>query len=126
MVWGCIIAYGTDILHIWKGAINAETYIQVLSHVLPSRGCLFQRRPCNFQQVNAKPHSASITKSWFHRRRVQELDWPTYSPDLVHHKMQNKKEEPGLLSIYPILNKNGTTFFSQKSSNWPPQFTDCC
>jgi len=38
MVWGCISAYGTGNLNIWKGSINAEMYKQVLEqHLLPSR-----------------------------------------------------------------------------------------
>ncbi len=36
MVWGCMSACGMGSLHIWKGTINAEKYIQVLEqHMLP-------------------------------------------------------------------------------------------
>ncbi len=50
MVWGCMSACGMGSLHIWKGTINAERYIQVLEqHMLPSRRRLFQGRPCIFQ-----------------------------------------------------------------------------
>ncbi len=43
MVWGCMSACGMGSLHIWKGTINAERYIQVLEqHMLPSRRRLFQ------------------------------------------------------------------------------------
>ncbi len=70
-------------LHIWKGTINAERYIQVLEqHMLPSRRRLFQGRPCIFQHDNARPHTASITTSWLRRRRIQVLKWPACSPDL--------------------------------------------
>ncbi len=49
MVWGCMSACGMGNLHIWKGTINAERYIQVLEqHMLPSRRRLFQGRPCIF------------------------------------------------------------------------------
>uniref|UniRef100_A0A8C1MQE8 Transposase Tc1-like domain-containing protein n=1 Tax=Cyprinus carpio TaxID=7962 RepID=A0A8C1MQE8_CYPCA len=58
MVWGCMSACGMGSLHIWKGTINAERYIQVLEqHMLPSRH-LFQGRPCIFQHDNARPHTA--------------------------------------------------------------------
>ncbi len=64
MVWGCMIACDMGSLHIWKGTINAERYIQVLEqHMLPSRRHLFQGRPCIFQHDNARPHTASITTS---------------------------------------------------------------
>ncbi len=56
---------------------------EILEHnMLPSRRHLFQGRPCIFQQDNAKPHSAHITKSWLRRKRVRVLDWPACSTDL--------------------------------------------
>ncbi len=83
MVWGCMSACGMGSLHIWKGTINAERYIQVLEqHMLPSRRRLFQGRPCIFQHDNARPHTASITTSWLRRRRIRVLKWPACSPDL--------------------------------------------
>ncbi|ROL46630.1 Transposable element Tcb1 transposase [Anabarilius grahami] len=82
MVWGCLSACGMGSLHIWKGTINAERYIQVLEqNMLPSRRRLFQGRPCIFQHDNARPHTASITTSWL-RRRIRVLKWPVCSPDL--------------------------------------------
>ncbi len=83
MVWGCISAYGMGSLHVLKGTMNAERYIKVLEqHMPPSRRCLFQGRPCVFQQDNAKPHTAAITTAWLHSRRVRVLSWPACSPDL--------------------------------------------
>ncbi len=83
MVWGCMSACGMGSLHIWKGTINAERYIQFLEqHMLPSRRRLFQGRPCIFQHDNARPHTASITTSWLRRRRIRVLKWPACSPDL--------------------------------------------
>uniref|UniRef100_A0A8C1ZAB2 Tc1-like transposase DDE domain-containing protein n=1 Tax=Cyprinus carpio TaxID=7962 RepID=A0A8C1ZAB2_CYPCA len=83
MVWGCMSACGMGSLHIWKGSINAERYIQVLEqHMLLSRRRLFQGRPSIFQHDNARPHTASITTSWLRRRRIRVLKWPACSPDL--------------------------------------------
>ncbi len=83
MVWGCMSACDMGSLHIWKGTINAERYIQVLEqHGLPSRRRLFQGRPCIFQHDNARPHTASITTSWLRRRGSGVLKWPACSPDL--------------------------------------------
>ncbi len=83
MVWVCMSTCGMGSLHVWKGTINAERYIQVLEqHMLPSRRRLFQGRPCIFQHDNARPHTASITTSWLRRRRIWVLKWPACSPDL--------------------------------------------
>ncbi len=83
MVWGCISAYGMGSLHVLEGSMNAERYIKVLEqHMLPSRRRLFHRRPCVFQQDNAKQDTAAITTAWLRSRRVRVLNWPACSPDL--------------------------------------------
>ncbi len=94
MVWGCMSACGMGSLHIWKGTINAERYIQVLEqHMLPSRRRLFQGRPCLFQHDNARPHTASITTSSLRRRRIRVLKWPACSPDLSQEDLQGKMRQ---------------------------------
>ena len=83
MLWGYVSAHGMGNLHICEGTINAERYMQVLGqHKLPSKQRLFQGCPCLFQQDNAEPHSARVTKVWLRSKRVRVLDWPAYSPDL--------------------------------------------
>ncbi len=85
MVWGCISAYIMGTLHVLEGTMNAERYIKVLEqHMLPSRRCLFQGRPC-----------AAITTAWLRSRRVWVLNWPACSPDLspienIWHVMKQK------------------------------------
>ncbi len=74
---GCICAYSMGSLHVLEGTMNAERYIKVLEqHMLPSRWLVFQ-------QDNAKQHAAVITTAWLHNRRVQVLNWPACSPDLL-------------------------------------------
>uniref|UniRef100_A0A8C2KV30 Tc1-like transposase DDE domain-containing protein n=1 Tax=Cyprinus carpio TaxID=7962 RepID=A0A8C2KV30_CYPCA len=84
MVWGCMSACGMGSLHIWKGTINAERYIQVLEQqMLPSRRRLFQGRPYFvFQHDLAPAHSAKTTGKWFTDHGITVLNWPANSPDL--------------------------------------------
>ncbi len=115
MVWGCISAYGMGSLHVLEGTMNAERYIKVLEqHMLPSRRCLFQGRPCVFQQDNAKPHSAAITTAWLRSRRVRVLNWPACSPDLspieniwriIKRKIQTRFQKSW--DTVQIVNKKG-------------------
>ncbi len=78
MVWGCISAYCMGSLHVSEGTMNAESYIKVFEkHMLPSR-----LPPCEFQQDNAKPHTAAITTAWLCSRRVRVQNWPSCCPDL--------------------------------------------
>ncbi len=71
-------------LHVLGGTMNAEKYIKVLEqHMLPSRRCLLQWRPCVFQQDNAKLHTAAITTAWLRSRRVLVPNWPACSPDVL-------------------------------------------
>ncbi len=83
MVWGCMSACGMGSLHIWKGTINAERYIQVLEqHMLPSRRRLFQE-DLAFSNMTMPDH---ILHQLQHHGCVEEgirvLKWPACSPDL--------------------------------------------
>uniref|UniRef100_A0A9J7Z7X8 Uncharacterized protein n=1 Tax=Cyprinus carpio carpio TaxID=630221 RepID=A0A9J7Z7X8_CYPCA len=73
MVWGCMSACGMGSLHIWKGTINAERYIQVLEqHMLPSRCRLFQGGPCIFQHDNSQHDNDHILHRLQHHGCVEE------------------------------------------------------
>ncbi len=125
MVWGCISAHSMGSLHVLEGTMNAERYIKVLEqYMLPSRWCLFQGRPCIFQQDNVKPHTAATTIAWLRSRRVRVLNWPVCSPDLSPRTFaaslneKNVKDDHKLFSSWkPISGKNGTKFQHQNSRN---------
>ncbi len=69
--------------HVLEGTMNSERYIKVLQqHMLSSRRRLFQGMPCVFQQDNAKPHTAAVTRAWLCSRRVRVLNWLACNPDI--------------------------------------------
>ncbi|GBM21877.1 hypothetical protein AVEN_32861-1 [Araneus ventricosus] len=83
MVWGCLAANGFGNLHFCSGTIKAPDYIRVLEvNLRPSLQRLFGRKRYLFQQDNARPHTAKITETWLHTKRVPVLEWPAASPDL--------------------------------------------
>uniref|UniRef100_A0AAR2KXE1 Transposase Tc1-like domain-containing protein n=1 Tax=Pygocentrus nattereri TaxID=42514 RepID=A0AAR2KXE1_PYGNA len=52
MVWGCMSACGMGSLHVWKGTINAENYVQVLEqHMLPLDVISFREDPAFFNKI---------------------------------------------------------------------------
>ena len=57
--------------------------------------CLFQRRPCLFQQDNARPHSARVTTVWLRSKRVRVLACLHSRP--VSNQVQNMTTEPWIV-----------------------------
>ena len=80
MVRRCIRVYWTGKLHIWKGTISAQRYMQVLEqHMLPSRWHLSQGRLCIFQEDNSKPHTLDVLLPSNSRRVSVILEMLCYS-----------------------------------------------
>jgi len=84
MIWGAIGPRGfrTTLIKI-KGSITAKVYIEMLQHNRIHHQ-IFQRFGNNyiFQQDNASPHSAEITKTFLNQTFPNLLNWPAKSPDL--------------------------------------------
>ncbi len=82
-LWGCVSALAKVTCTSVMAQLMLKSNRDFGAQYAASRRHLFQGRPCIFQQDNAKPHSAQITKSWLgQRKRVRVLDWPACSPDL--------------------------------------------
>ncbi|GBN48905.1 Transposable element Tcb1 transposase [Araneus ventricosus] len=82
IVWGCLAANGVGNLHFYTGTIKAPDYIRVLEvNLRPPVQRLFDTKRYIFQQDNARPHTAKITKTWLRTKRVPVLEWPTAGPD---------------------------------------------
>ncbi|GBM49906.1 hypothetical protein AVEN_92168-1 [Araneus ventricosus] len=83
MVWGCLAANGVGNLHFCTGTIKAPDYILVFEiNLRPSVQRLFGRKRYLFQQVNTRPHTTNITKTWLRMKHVPVLEWPAARPDL--------------------------------------------
>lgn len=85
MFWGCFTSDGAGLFIPIVGTLNAVRYVELLrEHVLP---WIRQRErdlgvSLVFQQDNAPPHTAAITREFLAQNGVEVLDWPPCSPDL--------------------------------------------
>jgi hypothetical protein len=82
MVWIAMSSMG--ILHVEriKGKLDAARYADLvcgdaMADIHALHGCDFV-----FQQDNASPHRADLTKNTFREREIACLHWPSLSPDL--------------------------------------------
>lgn len=81
MVWGAISFNSRSDLVIINGSLNAQRYIdEILRPVaIPF---LYDDEATIYQQDNARPHSAEISKHFLSENEVSVLEWPARSPDL--------------------------------------------
>ncbi len=77
--------------------------------MLPSRWCLFQERPCVFQQDKAKPHTATITTAWL-RSRIVKNQIKIKSLLLSHHHSTSALVSEILMSVLQTVQKNNRQF----------------
>lgn len=83
-VWGCFTVNGTGPLIFYDGRLNARSYIELLSDVLPEyiETVYGANENYFFQQDNAPCHKAKYSLQWFQNQNIKLLDWPPTSPDL--------------------------------------------
>ena len=81
MVWGAISWNHRSDLVVVDGNLNADRYVnQILRpHVVP----LARRYNLQFQQDNARPHTARLSRDFLMNQNIDKLPWPARSPDLA-------------------------------------------
>lgn len=80
MVWAAIsYDHRTNLVNI-HGNLTAERYRDNIlqPHLMP----VINRQRELFQQDNARPHTARVTRDFLHNNNVNVLPWPSKSPDL--------------------------------------------
>lgn len=85
MVWGAISSTGPACFSILRENVTARAYIQTLTaNLLPylDHLSLNQLRDNVFQQDNAPPHRAVITRTFFEGNGINVPQWPALSPDI--------------------------------------------
>ena len=83
--WGLIGWDGVGPLRAIQGTLTAHRYITEMISELPDNlylRCLEQPLIANFQQDNAPPQRAAITRQFLAENGVRLLDWPWNSPDM--------------------------------------------
>ncbi|GBO00892.1 hypothetical protein AVEN_181191-1 [Araneus ventricosus] len=104
MVWGCLAANGVDNLHFCTGTIKAPDYIRVRDVNLGSSvQRLFDRKRYLFQQDDARPHTAQITKTWLRTKFVSVLEWSAASPDLSPIENIWRMQQLKFIRIKPLF-----------------------
>lgn len=72
-------AYGFSKLHTIKGRMNGKI---LDSNLLPSSTMMKLKRGWTFQSDTYPKHTAKETLSWFQRKNIKLLEWPSQSSDL--------------------------------------------
>lgn len=81
MVWGAISFNSRSDLVIINGKLNAHRYIDEILRPI-ALPFLNRDEATIYQQDNARPHSARITKHFLAESKMPILEWPARSPDL--------------------------------------------
>lgn len=79
--WGGISSRGKTSLVFVEGTIDAHKYCEILEEHLLEFSTKFPDG-WRFQQDNAPPHRAKVTREWLQAHNIEVLEWPVHSPDL--------------------------------------------
>ena len=82
-MWGCFSGYGVGDLFLFEDNLDSKLMLDILKkHALQSANRLFPPGQWWFQQDNDPKHTSKLVQDWFKQNGIDQLDWPSYSPDL--------------------------------------------
>jgi hypothetical protein len=88
MIWGAFSAHGKAELSVLRGKQDSVAYCYTIeTYLLPFANYHYGDQFI-YQQDNASIHSFKFTRDMFTDHRVEEMDWPSRSPDL--NRMENQ------------------------------------
>ena len=82
MIWAGISYRGKTPVVVLKKSVDSLVYQDVLDEGLISTADCLYPDGWILQQDNARPHTSTSTKKFFHERQINVLEWPSRSPDL--------------------------------------------
>ena len=82
MIWGAFSFEGKSKLYFVEKTLNVQGYIKVLETCFIPFQKRYHRQNYAFQQDNAPPHKAIITRQYLQSKRINAMDWPACSCDL--------------------------------------------
>ena len=82
MIWSAFSFEGKSKLYFVEKTLNAQGYIKVLESCFIPFQKRYHRQNYIFQQDNAPPHKAIITRQYLQSKMINVMDWLACSPDL--------------------------------------------
>lgn len=84
MMWGCITKFGLGRLQRIDGTMDRFKYVSILEEgllgTLHDKG--IKKRGLFFQQDNDPKHASKFATTWFKKKKIKLLPWPSWSPDM--------------------------------------------